>query len=177
MQKERNAIKVIADRASLQESVSCCTPFGLGQILWWSAWWPWYKRLMKRGQLEPSNPLGFRCWIFYTEAWVVWNGFGFRQGGKKLEGLDTWKILEFSSSRTVTRSYSSTPLSEEMVMGLDDGIAEEKDIMLRCFFFLWKDQGLCFRDGDGCLDRQMWYEKRATQRHTWASAKSWIQEE
>lgn len=26
--------------------------------------------------------------------------------------------------------------------------------------FLWKDQGLCFRDGDGCLDRQMWYEKR-----------------
>ena len=36
----------------------------------------------------------------------------------------------------MTRSYSSTPLSEEMVMGLDDGIAEEKDIMLRCFFFV-----------------------------------------
>lgn len=79
---------------------------------------------------------------------MVWNGFGFRQGGKKLEGLATWKILEFSSSRTVTCSYFSTPLSEEMVMGLDDGIAEEKDIMLHWFFCeRTKGQGLCFRDG------------------------------
>ena len=129
----------------------------------------------EKGAAEPSNPLGFRCWIFFTGAWVVWNGFGFRQGGKKLEGLATWKILEFSSSRTVTRSYSSTPLSEEMVMGLDDGIAEEKDIMLHWFF--------CERT-KGCVLEMGWLpgssnaiRKKATQRHTWASAKSWIQEE
>lgn len=76
----------------------------------------------------------------------------------------------------MTRSYSSTPLSEEMVMGLDDGIAEEKDIMLRCFF--------CERTKGCVLEMGMvvWIVKCDTKKgdpaaHKFASAKSWIQED
>lgn len=100
----------------------------------------------EKGAAEPSNPLGFRCWIFFTGAWVVWNGFGFRQGGKKLEGLATWKILEFSSSRTVDSQLllNSAEWRDGDGIGRWDCRREGYHVAL---IFLWKDQGLCFRDG------------------------------